>query len=213
MKTHRFLISISIVVFATAVYILGWSTLFTVSSIQIEGTNAYLSTTIKPGQKLARVEPRTIASEFEKLEWIESAKVSRNWLNGKVTISLKERTPIAIYNNRAIDGKGFSFLLRGQEVSGLPHIQAATVQSAITAAGFFSALPAEIADAVQVVKVVSGDVFILEIVAHNRVIEVRWGQDVESSLKVKVYKALVSQPENNKINRIDLSAPHAPVVK
>lgn len=213
MKTHRTLILISIVIFAVAIYILGWSTFFTVSSIEIKGTNSILSTTIKPGQKLARVEPRTITSEFERLEWIERAEVSRNWITGKVTISLTERTPIAIFNDRAIDAKGFSFALRGNEDSDLPHIAAASVETAITAAGFFSGLPAQIADAVQIIEVVRGDAYVLEIISRQRAIEVRWGQDVENALKVKVYKALVNQPENSKIIEIDLSAPHAPIVK
>ena len=31
--------------------------------------------------------------------------------------------------------------------------------------------------------------------------------------KVKVYKALLALPENKKISLLDLSAPHAPIVK
>jgi len=36
-------------------------------------------------------------------------------------------------------------------------------------------------------------------------------QDVD--LKVKVYQALIALPANKKVTFIDLSAPHAPIVK
>jgi hypothetical protein len=44
-------------------------------------------------------------------------------------------------------------------------------------------------------------------------LEIRWGNDDENELKLKVYKALISLPENASIKRVDVSAPHAPIVK
>ena len=213
MKKRAVFVAIGALLFIAAAYTLGWSTLFTVSSVEIKGTNTILPTSIKLGQKLARVQPRATASEFEKLDWVENADVSRNWINGKVIITLTERVPIAIYNDRAIDGGGFSFILRGQDTAGLPHIQAPNVKSAITAAVFFNALPAEIADAVVLVKVRSGDNYVLEISQGSRIVELLWGQDVENLLKVKVYRALIAQPENVLVKRIDISAPRTPIVK
>ena len=213
MKKRTVLIPITVLVFAIAVYILGWSTFFTVSSVEIKGANSILTSTIEPGQKLARVEPRAIAAEFERLDWVKSADVSRNWINGKVTIMLTQRTPIAIYNGRVIDADGFSFIIRDQNSSGLPRIQAPTIESAITATAFLTSLSAEIVDAVALVKVQSGDAYVLEVKQGADIIEIHWGQAVENVLKIKVYKALIAQPENSKIRRIDLSAPHAPIVK
>lgn len=213
MKKHTALISITVLVIAVAVYILGWSTLFTVSSVEIKGADSILSSTIEPGQKLARVQPRAIAVEFERFDWVKSADVSRNWINGKVTVTLTQRTPIAIYNDRAIDVDGFSFIMRDQNSSGLPHIQAPSIESAVTATTFLTSLSAEFVDAVQLVKVQSGDTYVLEVKQGGRIVEIRWGQSEENALKVKVYMALIAQPENSKIKRIDLSAPHAPIVK
>lgn len=207
------MIPITVLAFATAVYILGWSTLFTVSSVEIKGTDSILSSTIEPGQKLARIEPRAVASDFKRFDWVKSVDVSRNWINGKVTITVMQRTPIAIYNDRAIDADGFSFIVRRENTVGLPRIQAPTVETAITAAAFFTLLPAEIANAVQLVKVRSGDAYVLEVKKGADIIEIFWGQDVDNALKVKVYTALIAQPENSKFERIDLSAPHAPIVK
>ena len=213
MKKHRLFIALGILIFATAAYILGWSTFFTVSSVEIKGTTAVMSSTIVPGQKLARVEPRTVGAEFEKYAWIKKADVSRNWISGKVTITLTERIPIVLYNDQAIDADGVSFPTPINSVTGLPRITASTTESAVEAAAFFMGLPAEIADTVALVKVRSGQAYVVQIIDGRKSIELLWGQEGETALKVKVYRALIAQPENSKIFRIDLSAPHAPIVK
>ena len=213
MKRQRLFIALGILIFATAGYILGWSTLFTVSSIEIKGSTMLMRSTIVPGEKLARVEPRTIAAEFEKNLWIKKADVSRNWISGKVTITLTKRIPIALYNDQAIDADGVSFPTPINSVTGLPRITASTNESAVEAAAFFMGLPAEIADTVALVKVRSGQAYVVQIIDGRKSIELLWGQEGETALKVKVYKALIAQPENSKIFRIDLTAPHAPIVK
>ena len=213
MKKQRLFIALGTLIFATAGYILGWSSLFTVSSVEIQGSTTLMSSTIVPGEKLARVEPRKVAAEFEKNLWIKKADVSRNWISGKVTITLSKRTPIALYDNQAIDADGVSFPTPTDSVKGLPRILAPTAESAVEAAAFLMALPAEIAESVVLVKVRSAQAYVLEIVDGGKSIELLWGQEGESALKVKVYKALIAQPENSKIFRIDLTAPHAPIVK
>lgn len=213
MKKQRIFIALGILIFATAGYILGWSSLFTVSSVEIKGSTMLMSSTIVPGEKLARVEPRTVAAEFEKNLWVKKADVSRNWITGKVTITLSKRIPIALYDNQAIDADGVSFPTPTDAVTSLPRILAPTTESAVEAAAFFMGLPAEIAEKVVVVKVRSGQAYVVQIVDGRKSIELLWGQEGESALKVKVYKALIAQPENSKIFRIDLTAPHAPIVK
>ena len=213
MKTRRLFLVIAILIFATTAYVLGWSTFFTVSSIQIQGTNATMSSSITIGEKLARIEPRAVAAEFERLSWIKSAQVSRNWISGKVTITLIERVPVAIYNNRAIDAEGVSFPVPTDNVDNLPRIQAATIESAVVASAFFIELPREIADIVRFIKVRGGESYVLEIIDGKKSLEVIWGQNEENVLKAKVYRALLAQPENSKIRRLDLTAPHAPIVK
>lgn len=213
MKKQRLFIALGILIFATAGYILGWSSLLTVSSVEIKGSTMLMSSTIIPGEKLARVEPRKVAAEFEKNLWIKKADVSRNWISGKVTITLSKRIPIALYNNQVIDAEGVSFPTPTDSVTGLPRILAPTTESAVEAAAFFMGLPAEIAESVVLVKVRSGQAYVVQIVDGRKSIELLWGQEGESALKVKVYKALIAQPENSQIFRIDLTAPHAPIVK
>lgn len=204
---------ISAVVLAVATYILGWSTLFTVSSVEIKGSSAFLNTGITTGQKLARVEPRAVAAKFENLDWVADVKVSRNWINGKVTIDLIERTPIAIYNNTVIDSTGKSFVLRGPASSPLVEIQAVELTAAIKAVTFFTSLPTDLKSTLTVVKVRSSGALVLEVDNAGKNLEIRWGNDGDNELKLKVYKALIALPENAAIKRIDVSAPHAPIVK
>jgi cell division septal protein FtsQ len=210
---RRLALLISAVVLAVATYILGWSTLFTVSSVQIIGSSTQISTGIVTGQKLARVEPRAVAARFENLDWVASAKVSRNWINGKVTIDLIERTPIAIYNNTVIDSTGKSFVLRGTPSSSLVQIQAGDLTAATKAVTFFMTLPADLKEALSVVKVRSTGALVLVVNNAGKNLEIRWGNDGDNELKLKVYKALIALPENATIKRIDVSAPHAPIVK
>jgi cell division septal protein FtsQ len=210
---RRLLLLISAVLLSVVTYVLGWSSLFTVSSVEISGSSTQLSSGIVTGQKLARVEPRAVAARFEKLDWVAKAKVSRNWINGKVSINLSERTPVAIYNNVVIDSTGSSFVLRGSPSRNLVQIQAGDLSAAKKAVTFFTTLPADLKSTLTVVKVRSTGALVLVVNNAGKNLEIRWGNDDENELKLKVYKALVSLPENASIKRVDVSAPHAPIVK
>jgi cell division septal protein FtsQ len=210
---RRLLLLVSTVVLAAVTYILGWSSLFTVSSIEITGSSTQISSGIVVGQKLARVEPRAVAARFENLDWVSNAQVSRNWINGKVTINLKERTPVAIYENTVIDSTGKSFVLRGSPSTNLVQIQAGDLAAAIRAVTFFVALPSDLKSALTVVKVRSTGALVLVVNNAGKNLEIRWGNDGDNELKTKVYKALIALPENAAIKRVDVSAPHAPIVK
>ena len=213
MRNKKLISLLAIALLAGASYALGWSTLFTVSSVEIKGTTAYLPMTVQVGEKLARVEPRAVASTYEKIDFIQDAKVSRNWISGKVTIAITPRRPIAMYNDQAIDALGKAFVAPGKSETSLPKIQAIDVAAALVAANFFNSLPDAIKSALVVLKVRSTGAYVLEVNVEGRIIEIGWGQSTDNDLKAKVYKALLAQPENALVKRIDLSAPHAPIVK
>jgi cell division septal protein FtsQ len=213
MKNKR-LIALAIAIFVGAAsYALGWSTLFTVSSVEVTGTDQRLPQSIKVGEKLARVEPRAVAATYEKFAFVQDAQVSRNWISGKVTISITSRTPVAIFNNQAIDDSGKAFVVKGQLPAALPKIQASSVEIAVTAVEFMKSLPEEIRSNLKILKVRSTGAYVMDVDVQGRKVEVRWGFATENELKAKVYKALLEQPENAKLKRMDLSAPHAPIVK
>ena len=210
---RRLIVLISAIVLAAATYVLGYSSLFTVSSIEVVGSKNQINPGISIGQKLARVEPRAIAAKFETLDWVASANVSRNWINGKVSIELTERTPVAVFNNQVIDSTGKSFALRSEPSQPLVKIQASDLEAAISAVTFFTSLPEDLKSALTVVKVRSTGAFVLEINNAGKNLEIRWGTSSDNELKLKVYKALLALPENSAIKRVDVSAPHAPIVK
>lgn len=210
---RRLIILLSAVLLAAAAYVLGWSTLFTVSAIEINGSTTQLNSGIVKGQKLARVEPRAIAAKFESLDWVEDAQVSRNWISGKVRIDLTERTPVAIYNNMVIDSNGKSFVLRTTPSRELVQIQAGDLTAATKAVMFFTSLPEDLKSGLSVVKVRSTGALVLVVNNSGKNLEIRWGIDGDNELKLKVYKALIALPENASIKRVDVSAPNAPIVK
>jgi cell division protein FtsQ len=210
---RRLLILLSALLLAAAAYVLGWSTLFTVSAIEINGSTTTLNSGIVKGQKLARVEPRAVAAQFENLDWVADAKVSRNWINGTVTIDLTERTPVAVYKDKVIDSNGKSFVLRGSPSRQLVQIQAGDLTAATKAVTFFTTLPEDLKSALTVVKVRSTGALVLVVNNAGKDLEIRWGIDGDNELKLKVYKALIALPENAAIKRVDVSAPNAPIVK
>ena len=213
MKNKRLIALATAIFVGAASYALGWSTLFTVSSVEVTGTDQRLPQNIKVGEKLARVEPRAVAATYEKFAFVQDAQVSRNWISGKVTISITSRTPVAIFNNQAIDESGKVFALKGELPAALPQIQASSVELAVAAVEFMNSLPEEIRSNLKILKVRSTGAYVMDVDVQGRKVEVRWGFATENELKAKVYKALLEQPENAKLKRMDLSAPHAPIVK
>ena len=213
MKNKRLIALATVIILGLASYGLGWSTLFTVSSVEVKGTDQFLPQNVKIGEKLARVEPRAVASSYEKFAFVQDAQVSRNWISGKVTISITSRTPVAIFNNQAIDDSGKAFVVKGQLPAALPQIQASSVEIAVAAVEFMKSLPEEIRSNLKILKVRSTGAYVMDVDVQGRKVEVRWGFATENELKAKVYKALLEQPENAKLKRMDLSAPHAPIVK
>jgi cell division septal protein FtsQ len=209
----KLIASIAIITLAAATYILGYSTFFTVSAVEVIGSTKPINTGITKGQKLARVEPRTVATKLEELDWVESADVSRNWINGKVVVELKQRTPIATFQNQVLDSTGASFVPQGARPAGLIEIQAGSVEDASKAVAFLAELPEELNSTLTVVKVRSTGALVLIMESEGKKIELRWGTNSENELKLKVYKALIALPENANIKRVDVSAPHAPIVK
>ena len=213
MKKKPLIALATAIIVGLASYALGWSTLFTVSSVEIKGTDQFLPQNVKVGEKLARVEPRAVASTYENFAFVQDAQVSRNWISGKVSISITTRTPVAIFNNQAIDASGKAFMVKGDLPAALPQIQAGNIEIAVTAVEFMTSLPDEIRSDLKILKVRSTGAYVLEVDVEGRKVEVRWGLATDNELKAKVYQALLAQPENAKLKRMDLSAPHAPIVK
>ncbi|CAB4565355.1 MAG: FtsQ-type POTRA domain-containing protein [Actinobacteria bacterium] len=213
MKKRFTFIALPILLLAGSAYILGYSTVFTVSNVEIIGIKSAINPGVSKGEKLARIQPRVIATKFENLAWVKNAEVSRNWFNGKVTIRIIERTPIAIYNGKAFDIEGKTFDLQGSGTSELVQIQASDTKSALEAVDLLTVLDSQIKQSLRTVTVQKTGSLDLLLAQDSGTLEIKWGLNSENELKTRVYEEIIALPENNRVTRIDLSAPHAPIVK
>lgn len=220
MNLRARVIAISIVIFAALVYLFAWSPLFSVKSIEVSGLPKELTaetviskTEIVKGEKLARIEPRAIEKKLSEMSWVEQASVDRNWINGHVTIALAARVPVGIFQGKAIDATGKLFELPGNAPQGLPVVSAGSPALGLDAIALFTALPADIQGEVITISAANQSSISSWQNYLGRQIKVMWGSSRQVGLKVSVYRALRTLPENKKVKRIDLSAPHAPIVK
>jgi cell division protein FtsQ len=214
-----------IVIFiASAAYLLGWSSLFTVKQVSVVGAPTAAdekiiqqTSQITEGEKMARLEPRVVSSSLQKIIWLDHSTITRNWLHGLVVIRVWPRAPVATYRGKLIDDVGNIFELPNFASSTLPIIFAKDHSSAQFAISLLTQLPTTLRSKLVGVEVIGLNSVTLSLrdMAHTRgkVLQVAWGDASEMELKVKVYQALVALPENAQISEIDLSAPHAPIVR
>ena len=97
-------ITTTLIIFGAGSYLFGWSSLLTVKQIEITGAPTLTSEkeiakslNLSKGDKLARVDPRALSNRLQISDWVESADISRNWFNGKVSIKIQPRIPVPLY--------------------------------------------------------------------------------------------------------------------
>lgn len=214
-----------VLLFSTATYLLAWSPVFVVKDIEITGAPTSDSAkaiskalAITTGEKLARVEPRSLQRRLDSFDWISDVNISRDWINRKVSIEISSRTPIALFNpdtslQTTIDTTGKVFRLPGGAPNSLPRVQAATPESGVAAINLFTELPESFRSEITLMNVRSSGSFEVSYSYKSRQIQIAWGDGKESALKVEVATKLLALPENSKIRFIDVSAPYAPIVR
>jgi cell division protein FtsQ len=207
-------------IFAGLVYLFAWSSIFSVSTIAVTGAPtpdskaAILAmASVTPGEKLARVEPRSIATRITTLAWVKSVDISRNWINGHVNITVVPRTPTAFFNGSTIDSTGTVIVLPGFAGGALPTVSAANPAIGLAAIKLFQNLPAPFKAEVTSLSARDTSNFLLHLTVDGRDLRILWGKDEKSALKIEVINSLLALPENKNIRKIDISAPHAPIVK
>ncbi len=213
-------LAIAFILIVSAAYVLGWSSLLTVKHVVVEGapnpSEAFaIQHSIHIGDKMARLESQTLAKSLQKYTWLDRSSVGRNWLKGIVTVRVWIRTPIAQFQSHLVDSHGVIFDLPSADTSHLPSITGTNGASVKVAISVLNGLPDDLRMQVMAVLVHGSDSAILSMKnpTLKRVLTVAWGDQTNMSLKVQVFRALIALPENSKIKEIDLSAPHAPIVK
>jgi cell division septal protein FtsQ len=216
---------IAVVFLCALAYLLGWSSIFSVKSVEVSGAPTAAvqveiekKSQIEVGQKLARVNPQSVARKIEKLPWIKEVTISRNWLSGIVAIEIRPREPLALFNSdqvpgQTIDADGQLFSLPGFTNSNLPLISAKSPESALKANELFTQLPENFRSQITSMMATSTNTFTLNSIMDGREIRIRWGDSQDMALKISVINELLQLPENKRIKVIDVVAPQAPIVK
>jgi len=218
-------ITTTLIIFGAGSYLFGWSSLLTVKQIEITGAPTLTSEkeiakrlNLSKGDKLARVDPRALSNRLQISDWVESADISRNWFNGKVAIKIQPRIPVALYTEPgkpqvALDASGATFILPGELPSGLPSVTATSVASGLIAIKVFTEMPKDFSEGIDHLTATSTTNLTIDGKFDGHKLQIIWGDGQETSLKITVIKALIQLPENKSIRLIDVTAPHAPIVK
>jgi cell division protein FtsQ len=209
-----------IIIFAALTYLFAWSPVFTVRTISTIGAPKDVSSAaliaksdISIGEKLSRIEPRSVERSLSELSWVSKASVNRNWIEGAVTIEIVPRIAVGIYKGKAIDKSGTLFELPGKSPEGLPVVSASSPELGLEAISLFTSLPVELRLATVSVSASNTNAISSWQQQGSRKLKITWGSSSDLDLKVTVLQALLELPENKAIKRVDLSAPHAPIVK
>ncbi|MCX6444614.1 MAG: FtsQ-type POTRA domain-containing protein [Actinobacteria bacterium] len=221
-KPNRFSVITTAVVilFGALVYLFAWSPVFTVKKIEVTGaptSESVLSITnaskITVGEKMARIEPRSVEQRLKSFSWVKQVDISRNWIDGHVHVKVVPRTPKAIFNGKTLDLSGTVFELPGFTAKDLPLVIASNPSDGVQAISLFTSLPRSFSREIASLTAQSDSNFTIKVRHANRVLTVKWGSRDDGDLKIQVFNALLKDKENKKVRTIDLSAPHAPIVK
>lgn len=230
-----FILLLAITLISGSSYLLGWSSVFTVSKITIEGTSSRAeifrklssdSIELAVGSKLARIETRAIKRSIGMLDWIDEVNVSRDWLDKSINVSVREKKAVAKaitskngLINFDVSGEIFKPISASQQSiqERLPLVITEGNDSAQLAsvASLLAQMPTQMADLIlnlKSISVANSGYIQMETKVNELPLRIDWGLVSDIDLKIEVLNALLKLPENKRIKRIDLSQPELPIV-
>ena len=230
-----FILLLAITLISGSSYLLGWSSVFTVSKITVEGTSSRAeifrklssdSIELAVGSKLARIETRAIKRSIGMLEWIDEVNVSRDWFDKSINISVREKKAVAkaiTTKNGLINfdasGEIFKPISASQQSiqERLPLVITEGNDSAQLAsvASLLAQMPTQMADLIlnlKSISVANSGYIQMETKVNELPLRIDWGLVSDIDLKIEVLNALLKLPENKRIKRVDLSQPELPIV-
>jgi cell division septal protein FtsQ len=233
---HLLLTALFVSPICLAAYLLGWSSFWTVTEVQIQGTEStsiifreLQNKNIDPavGQKLARVQIRSVKKILSDLDWIASAEASRNWFAKRVEITVIERVAVAKALNDSnsvvnFDSNGLIFnptsrsQLEGQEQLTLISTAGDSKKDLVDVALLLKQLPIElnylVTDLDQISVTKAGHM-LMSTRINSQPVRINWGGIEQLDQKFSVLKALLKLPENQELSHVDLTEPKAPIVE
>lgn len=230
-----FILLLAITLISGSSYLLGWSSVFTVSKITVEGTSSRAeifrklssdSIELAVGSKLARIETRAIKRSIGMLEWIDEVNVSRDWFDKSINISVREKKAVAKaittkngLINFDVSGEIFKPISASQKSiqERLPLVITEGNDSAQLAsvASLLAQMPTQMADLIlnlKSISVANSGYIQMETKVNELPLRIDWGLVSDIDLKIEVLNALLKLPENKRIKRVDLSQPELPIV-
>ena len=222
-------IVLSIFLSGLLIYLLGWSPMFSIKTIEISasGYENIITTLLVPkrvhiGLPLARVSIGRISKDVLHQSWVHDVTINRRWLARDVTIDVTPRVPIAQFHDalrrtKYFDNTGVSFSLPGEPktASALPIVtfNSSTQSIRSTAAHFLASTPPVLIAGMTALRVDSeGKITLKTKVRGHPSLVITWGTGVNGGLKAKVIQRLLALPENKNILTIDVSDPVSPIV-
>lgn len=230
-----FILLLAITLISGSSYLLGWSSVFTVSKITVEGTSSRAeifrklsrdSIELAVGSKLARIETRAIKRSISMLEWIDEVNVSRDWFDKSINVSVREKKAVAKaittkngLINFDVSGEIFKPISASQQSiqERLPLVITEGNDSAQLAsvASLLAQMPSQMADLIlnlKSISVANSGYIQMETKVNELPLRIDWGLVSDIDLKIEVLNALLKLPENKRIERVDLSQPELPIV-
>lgn len=230
-----FILLLAITLISGSSYLLGWSSVFTVSKITVEGTSSRAeifrklssdSIELAVGSKLARIETRAIKRSIGMLEWIDEVNVSRDWFDKSINISVREKKAVAKaittkngLINFDVSGEIFKPISASQQSiqERLPLVITEGNDSAQLAsvASLLAQMPTQMSDLIlnlKSISVANSGYIQMETKVNELPLRIDWGLVSDIDLKIEVLNALLKLPENKRIKRVDLSQPELPIV-
>jgi cell division septal protein FtsQ len=234
-KTQRLIpILLSAALVTTLAYVLGWSSLLTVKEVKISGTQSISEIrneldqrelSLVVGMRLARVDVRGIKSTLSNLDWLDTFSVERNWLSGKVTLTVIEKTGVAkaLTENGAtlyFDDKGELFKpvskiqLSTSEKMALVDSEDRSSEDLLGVAQLLKSMPTELEFLLSNLRGISvgkSGYLNMRTQIGSRDVQINWGKAVLIDQKSRVLIALLELPENKVARNFDLSIPDSPI--
>lgn len=230
-----FILLLAITLISGSSYLLGWSSVFTVSKITVEGTSSRVeifrklssdSIELTVGSKLARIETRAIKRSIGMLDWIDEVNVSRDWFDKSINVSVREKKAVAKaittkngLINFDVSGEIFKPISASQQSiqERLPLVITEGNDSAQLAsvASLLAQMPTQMSDLIlnlKSISVANSGYIQMETKVNELPLRIDWGLVSDIDLKIEVLNALLKLPENKRIKRVDLSQPELPIV-
>ena len=214
------LAALLVALLAGGVWVVGWSSALTVTSVRVEGVSGEEAAAIhdigelSSGTPLARVDTGAVARQVKARRAIAEASVSRSWPHTLV-ITAVHRTPALVLQMsngqlEVVDSSGVRYAEVDSRPDGVPVVTAATSapisdEAVAAALSVVRALPSGLDEKVSGLSVSSAGLVTFQYDAT----EVVWGSAGQEKLKVRIIQALLRSKPTPKV--IDVSAPDTPV--